>query len=155
MLPAQTRLFTPLVVDVTAGISSAVAGALTFWEKTDSLSYKNVSSQGMWDAIKPPRKMRGQEILRRAQSGEITARQAHFELKDAIVKGDQLADETLRVLGSEGIMKQFSLLRTHQKINVALSTLAVTGIALGSILFISRGLFTEQEKQYGNGEKQR
>ncbi len=53
----------------------------------------------------------------------------------------------LQKTGLIPFLSKWGVLRDHQKMEIAITTAAVAGIALGSVLMITAGLFTKEEEE--------
>ena len=133
--------------DVVVGVSSLVAGGLTAKRLIEERAYKNVSSHGLWDDIKPLRVSAGTKIVKQALAREITPQEAHTMLKEDIFQDGIMKRERLKKLGSDTFLKQYELLRPHQKWEVAIAGLTSFGIALGSLLLFSHEMFSKKERE--------
>jgi hypothetical protein len=145
--PAHPKGFiSQLYADIIATVGSITIAGVTAWGGIESRAYKNSSSQGLWNDLKPERAKVGPAIYERALNGDISAKEGHNLLKNAILTGEDIADKRLKTLGSLKIWQQWDLLRNHQKREVMIATVAVGGIALGTTLLMIRGIFSQQQQ---------
>ena len=129
-----------------ATVGSLITGYFTGRRVIEERSYKNASSIGMWDDIKPKRLHAGAEILGKIKNEHLPPEEAHNLLKTAIQSDETIKKARIAELGSGSVLKQFSLLRSHQKWEVGVTTLASAGIALGSILLFTHEMFSSKDR---------
>ena len=143
----KQAFISPVFADFIGGVSSLVVGGVTAWGLIKERAYKNFSSLHFFEGMKHQRRKHGEDIIRRLEAGEINGAEAHELTKEGIKKYALMADETLKKAHFGTTLQKFNALRGHQKGEVAITALAYGGIALGSILLITRGMFTKQEQQ--------
>lgn len=151
-VPEKQGLISPLFVDVFGGVSSMVAGGVTAWRLIEERAHKNLSSLGLTEDIKHAREAYGSLIRDRVKSGLITPTEGHQQLQAAVKKFESQMDERFRKAGVGPVWKKLDILRDHQKWEVAITAIAVTGIALGSVLLLTKGLFAGEDKQKLDGK---
>jgi hypothetical protein len=134
------------IVDSIGAVSSVVMGSLTAKRRIEELAYKNVSSLHGFEDLKAERRPIGPSILNQVERGEIGSTKAYELMKQAIHAGEIKADTRLAQYGADTLWKQFNWLRGHQKGEVIISAVAVSGIALGAVLLTTRELFRKKDQ---------
>lgn len=81
------------------------------------------------------------------RNGTITQSAADTESRELVTKYAGLSEERMEAIGAGNIFNKFRKLRGHQKAEVIITAGAYGGIALGSVLLLTRGLFTRDERQ--------
>jgi len=150
------RMFSPLLVDGVAAASSLAAGGVMFWREVLSESYANFTSLDLVDDIK--RKFRnefGPAHADRVKNGLISAEQSFETILQQNEKYNAAVAERFEKAGFGNFGSRLKLLNSHEKWKISLTALAVTGVTLGSIMVIARGLFADQEKAKENQPIQR
>ena len=143
----KQRLVSPFMVDL-IGVGSAIAAStVTAWSLIEAKAYKNLSSLGIWNDIKPERIARGREVLKNVERGSLNATQAFKQIDDLIEVGEQGARERLNKIGVRNVVDRWKLLRRHQRAETIISTIAVGGIALGSVLLLTHEMFTKKDRE--------
>lgn len=137
--------FTPLMIDVIAGVSSIAAGAMTVWQMVEERAHKNLSSLGLIEDIKGRREKFGQKITGLREKGLYT--EMHAASK--IAKGSQLfehkIDERFAEMGYGSFIKKLRVLRDHQYIGIGLAAVAFAGLAMTSVVYLARSAFTKEQ----------
>jgi hypothetical protein len=145
---AKQKVLTPLVVDTVAAASSLAAGGVMAWREVLSESYANFTSLDLVDDIKKKyRKDFGPELSKKIASGHISKDAA----TDAILKQNENYNKAIAMRFEEAGFGSFAnrlkLLNTHEKWKIGLTALAVTGVALGSIMLITKDLFSSKAQK--------
>ena len=136
-----------------SGVSSVVLGSITAWQTILSESYANFTSMDLVDDIK--KKFRadfGPSHVSKLKSGSLSREQSF----DVVVKNNTEYNEAIaqrfRDAGFGKFSKRMELLSTHEKWKIALTSLAVTGVALGSLLLLTKDMFSAKTPSEGKDE---
>lgn len=134
----EKGLMDPRAADAIAIISSLAVALGSGWLYTERNVYKNISSLGGFDDVKPVRKEHFHDIMDKARSGEINRRQS-FHMIDNLIEHNELeASARMRNLGIRNFADRWAMLRNHQKLEVLTIAVAAGSVALGSILSTTR-----------------
>jgi len=144
-------LISPVVADTIGIGGSVLAAGATAKFYVDTSLYKNMSSLGLFDKMKPARRARFKEIETLRDSGKITGEQSYQMVQSLVKHNETRADELLGRLGANNWMERAGLLRRHQKAEAAVWAMAAGGVALGSVLQLTRFASEEEEQLAGNG----
>ncbi len=135
-------MITPLVVDVAAGVSSVLMGAVTAWRLVMERSHSNISTLGIIKDLKGPRDSWGEGHIKGLKAGMNREKSAEL-IKNASTKYQALLSERFERAGFKTFSERLNILHPFQKWEVATTSLAVTGIALGSLLLLTKDMFKE------------
>ncbi len=149
---APKTVFNQFFADMVAGASSIVMGGVTAWRLIEERAHKNLSSMYLTEDIKVDRVKHGTEIRRQVVEGTLTEQEAFHKLQEGVKYYENKMDERFLKSGVGSLGRKLGVLRSHQKWEVAVTSLAVTGVALGSVLLMTRELFAQSN---GAPEKQK
>lgn len=151
-VPVEVRLkhkksiISEQTADIIGMTGSLVAGGATAKFYVDTSLYKNMSSLGLFDDMKPARRADFKRIEALRDGGKISANEAYYHVQSLVKKNEAKADVLLGRLGVSGWLDRFGLLRAHQKIEAGVWSMAAGSVALGSVLQLTRGLFTKEQE---------
>lgn len=117
-----------------AGVSTLVAMAIAFWTNIETKTYKNLSSLGFFEDMKPKRKEDAAKILQQVNHHKISAPEALEAFDHLIDHNAEEVNKRVARIGVNSIADRWKLLRRHQKIEAGLIAAATGGIAFGSLL---------------------
>ena len=144
---ARHTWLSSFAIEVVAGMSSLMAGGITAWRMIKELAHRNTSAIDFIEDIKNARREAGPKLAKQIVAGTINSDQAYSELQKVIQWNASSVDERMVKAGAGPLWKKFGLLRPHQKWDVALSTLASGGIALGAVLLGARELISDSDRE--------
>lgn len=142
----STGMISQVAADAISIASSIAAGAVTGWVYVERSAYKNMSSLGAFDDMKPKRKAAFDEIERGIEHGKISQRQS-FHLVDGLIESNEReARNRLLKMGIHNFGDRWNILRTHQKMEAGAYALIAGGVAIGSVLQLTREFVAPPEK---------
>ncbi len=133
--------------EIITGVSSVLLGSLTAWQTILSESYSNFTAMDLVDDIK--KKFRddfGPQHVEKLKARGYTSEESF----NIIVKNNKdynkAIAERFQEAGFGKFSKRMELLSSHEKWKIALTSLAVTGVTLGSLLLLTKDLFSEKKE---------
>lgn len=118
--------------------SSLVAGVVTAWSVVQRSAYKNLSSLGAFDDMKPKRK-KDFDAIETLREKNLISQKEGFKLVDKLVEvNESEAARRMSELGIESFTSKWSILRGHQKVEALAYAFVAGGVALGAILPLAR-----------------
>ncbi|MBV8938828.1 MAG: hypothetical protein JO089_03190 [Alphaproteobacteria bacterium] len=133
-------LISKTTADAAAIVSSLVAGAATVWIYVQRNAYKNLSSLGAFDDMKPARKKAFREIKSHVEHGQINPQESFHRLDALIESNEQEALARMKGLGMETMSDRWRILRRHQKLEAVSFAVVAGGVALGAVLPLMQSL---------------
>lgn len=140
-----------LGVEIAAGLSSVAMGMVTAWRLVMERSHNNLSTLGIIRDLKGPRDRWGESHVAALKNGMDRSESARL-IKEASTKYQGLLAERFNKAGYSSFGERLNILHPFQKWEVAVTSLAVTGVALGSILILTKDLFADKVQQNKNDE---
>ncbi len=167
-LPAQKpTLLTPMMVEFGAAASSMLMGAVTAWRLVMERSFSNFSSLQLTTDLKAWRDAEGQHLQTLVPRYTVNWNEGaskyticktdphtptlpdylHTRIKSASDTYQELLHRRFQESEYEGFAARLKMLHPHQKWEVAITSLAVTGVALGSILLLTKDIFSSMKDE--------
>lgn len=136
--PSPGGFISERAADVIAVGTSVLASAATAWGYVQRSAYKNMSSLGAFEDMKPRRKKDFDGIEQLLEEGKITPAES-FKRVDALVEtNEREAVRRLEKMGIKTFSDRWHILRGHQKVETAAFALIAGGVAIGAILPLLR-----------------
>lgn len=151
----SSGLISNLTADLIAISSSVVAGAFTAWSQIESMAYRNMSALDAFEYMKPQRKAEREKIEHELREGLITPKESFRKLDDLIERNEKDAVRRMEEFGIVSIKDRWNILRRHQKVEAMTWAMVAAGVAIGSILPLTRELNIQaaEEKKESKPER--
>lgn len=149
----SSNVLSPVAVEVIAGGTSIAAGAVSARSLVSGMAYKNMSSLGAVQDMKPQRKEALSLIEQAIDKGTITAEQAFKAVDDLVEVNDRHAWDRFKKFGVNGFRKEWAILRTHQKVEVIAFASLIGGVLLGAVLPLMREWTPSKDKRDDANER--
>lgn len=121
-----------------AGLTSVLAGGVTAWREVLSESYSNFTSLDLVDDLKQKfRANFGPGHVNKLRGGMDAAKSADI-IVEQNAKYQAAVHQRMIDAGFGSFSKRLELLNSHEKWKIGLTSLAVTGVSLGSLLLLTR-----------------
>jgi len=147
--------FTPAVVDTIAAVSSVAAGAVTATQMIERDFHHNFSTLHLTKDLKEPRNKWGESHVNKLESRLInTEESAHLIKAQSRTYQHELSVRKTEA-GFGTLRARASLIHPHQWGAIIVTSLAVTGVGIGSFLLLTKNLFSgkEPEKSFAKAEE--
>jgi hypothetical protein len=134
-----------VAIELAGAAGSLMAGAVTAWRLVMERSHSNLSTLGIFRDLKPKRDKWGEEHVA-AMEGMPREESAKL-IRQASAKYQSQLSTRLDAAGYKTFSERLDILHSFQKWEVAITSLAVTGVALGSIVYVAKTLFGNQQPE--------